>query len=726
MSFSPGCDGAVEERPVVYELRYESDIGQRPYKRTKFDEPNDDIIEDLEYSYPLSEYSQTEEDSQEVEEKQWGTLYIDAFMIALNTILEGESYLFDDNEHSIFEAFKNLEEDCKKLYVRLFLRRRNKWFRIDLLSYREILDLQRAWKGLVQSSIFALSLSSMSDIGIEEILSLFSVDELKELASQLNYKGIKGVKKNEMIWALKNQSEGQTCLDLSQEGLSLLYDGKGRRRNRLHKLLNESMEILGPCVMLCDGPIRVFERAHLVFYRATDFNEKSLRKLILARISKRNFPEYMVFRSTEVFCNRQDLLDYENALEIQSQVDEILASGNIATKLLKLYDILEPVSEQWERCLSSTQVRHNEERDHYLIRFTAAWHYTRMMYKLAAVLCRLGRHKEAHGIYTLLLGQRIYRRGKRGDWYQRKALIENLYMFEDKKDAKEVRRWKRKALATCEAGLQDPDTHMIYHYDLQKRIMRLERELRVLPKDKHVFFHLALKEPTRRTFYGNRISEVEIGRKTTWLNLEGDECSVEEMCLSNYKSLGWKGYHTEGGILRTIFAYLFWDILFLPVPYVFETEFQIAPLDLSTEAFYLSRASEINRRLADIENNLTAKFALQIYDREFERKTECVGMDWNFDIQEILEAAECIGGHALSAICKILCEEYGQRSSGMPDLFLWNPEQKKCLFSEVKSENDRLSDTQRLWIDVLVGAGVPVELCAGLEKKDQVKVNSEQ
>lgn len=32
----------------------------------------------------------------------------------------------------------------------------------------------------------------------------------------------------------------------------------------------------------------------------------------------------------------------------------------------------------------------------------------------------------------------------------------------------------------------------------------------------------------------------------------------------------------------------------------------------------------------------------------------------------------------------------------------------------VKSENDRLSDKQRLWIHVLSGAGVKVELCAAV------------
>lgn len=35
----------------------------------------------------------------------------------------------------------------------------------------------------------------------------------------------------------------------------------------------------------------------------------------------------------------------------------------------------------------------------------------------------------------------------------------------------------------------------------------------------------------------------------------------------------------------------------------------------------------------------------------------------------------------------------------------------------VKSENDRLSDTQRLWIHILSGAGVKVELCSAIAKK---------
>jgi Fanconi-associated nuclease 1 len=64
-----------------------------------------------------------------------------------------------------------------------------------------------------------------------------------------------------------------------------------------------------------------------------------------------------------------------------------------------------------------------------------------------------------------------------------------------------------------------------------------------------------------------------------------------------------------------------------------------------------------------------------------------------------------------------MAQEYQQRGGGIPDLFLWNPEERVVRFSEVKSENDRLSDTQRLWIHILMAAGVQVELCNAVARE---------
>ena len=174
------------------------------------------------------------------------------------------------------------------------------------------------------------------------------------------------------------------------------------------------------------------------------------------------------------------------------------------------------------------------------------------------------------------------------------------------------------------------------------------------------------------------------------------------------------------------FALLFWDILFLPLPGVFETPYQTAPLDLATDAFSLLRRSEINARLAELENGNGPEILRRTHEREKVRETWCVGLNWSYAVEDLLEIVEvnvpnirvdfqCIGPNNLSQICKIFSEEYGHRTGGMPDLCLWKytVSERRCLFSEVKGPGDRLSETQENWIDFLAGLGgtLEVELC---------------
>ncbi|KAI7526274.1 hypothetical protein KC331_g17065 [Hortaea werneckii] len=201
------------------------------------------------------------------------------------------------------------------------------------------------------------------------------------------------------------------------------------------------------------------------------------------------------------------------------------------------------------------------------------------------------------------------------------------------------------------------------------------------------------------------------------------ECSVEDMCLSSYRALGYKGYHSEGGIVRTLFAYLFFDVLFIYIPNVFQTEFQTCPLDLHTDGFYAARMSEVNARLNEISNGEAGRLITDVWEAHHERKTCVVGLDWSFNINDLIEIASAFPAAALSTVMKVMAQEYGQRGGGVPDLFLWKPREEdtksggEVMFAEVKSENDRLSDTQRMWIDVLSGAGVRVELCHALAKE---------
>lgn len=44
----------------------------------------------------------------------------------------------------------------------------------------------------------------------------------------------------------------------------------------------------------------------------------------------------------------------------------------------------------------------------------------------------------------------------------------------------------------------------------------------------------------------------------------------------------------------------------------------------------------------------------QVHENESERKTLIIGLDWNFELDEICEIVECIGGEALTVICKVV------------------------------------------------------------------------
>ncbi|KAM0204689.1 hypothetical protein ACHAPI_000456 [Fusarium lateritium] len=721
------------------------------------------------------------------------SIYVDAFNLALDTVLDEESHLFDEKESAIFMQWRGLNYEAQYLYVRLFLRKTASWHRHSRLGYHsDISDLEAAIATLqssrklpqdttpqTQTPISGIELEEFS-LGemftfadasddhinsVEEAASQLSLDELKDLAKEAK---IQGRTKAELIRSLVRMSKQQAGLmsvGLSrhnsrdsahedQENRDVKAKSKAKLRredsNREQHFLTKILATLGPCIRLSPSPFKLFERVHLVFYRSTEWTEKSLTTIILAKIAKRHFPEYIVCRTSTIFASRLHLLEYETAIRMEAEVDAWEFSSPPGEEGLRMMiDIFDKVYPRWK-----TLVEEEQHKEHtvyeagegaYLRRFTPGHSYTRIVHKAAPIFGKLKEHLREYELLTELLDQRLFHPARRGGWYQRKALLEEHYMptldpspkFTDAEQQK--KHWKRIAVSTCEAGLQDSDCHLIFHYDLQKRLVKLEKKLRIPRRLQHDFGHVGLQKPIEHTIEGIQIKKdiiVKPGRqastKTIWFDeLDSqEECNVEAMCLSQYRSEGWKGYHAEGGIIRTLFAYLFYDVLFIYIPNVFQTAYQTCPLDLHTDAFYPSRASEINHRLVEIANGEAPSLLREVWDREHEKRTSVVGLNWDFEVDDLVELVECFEGSALAAVCKVMAQEYRQRGGGIPDLILWRtketPEDQstepgkakgEVMFSEVKSANDRLSDTQRLWIHVLTGAGVKVALCNAVAKE---------
>ncbi|KAK2626701.1 hypothetical protein QTJ16_003876 [Diplocarpon rosae] len=716
--------------------------------------------------------------SQQIWTKGKSSIYVDAFHLALETVLEDEAHLFDEREMEVFNQWRKLNYEAQYLYVRLFLRKTSAWHRINRLGYySDIADLPEAAKilqydralpdstatlqenlveltppeGTLLKSSFSFADSSDGLITtLEEASSLLKLEELKAIAKEAK---VQGKNKAGLLKSLLQMSQRQSGLGWvglkrsDSQHRNSLESGNGDGTddsmsdvNRDNHFLRKIMAITGPCIRLSLPALKLFERVHLVFYRSTEWTEKSLTTIILARISRRNFPGYIVSRSQNIFPTRSDLLEFEASLRTQHRVDNILELNGNPSKvgLENVLAIFDEVYPRWKFLVAEEQRK--EDRVYecgegaYLRRFSPAWVYTRIVHKGTYVLGRFKMHEREYEVTSELLNQHLFHAARRGAWYQRKALLEEHYMHNHQPPVgildleQQKKYWKKISLRTCETGLQDKECHTIYHYDLQKRIRKLEKSLKIPKREQHDFDHVLLSKAVEVAVEGTQIKkeyplskrrlgttgeEKQRSTKTVWIDEAegGGECSVEAMCLSDYRSRGFKGYHAEGGIVRTLFAYLFYDVLFTYIPNVFQTAYQTCPLDLHTDAFFPSRASEINHRLVEIENGSAADIIRSVDAREREKRTCVIGLNWDFELEDLLEIVSCFDGQALATICKVMAQEYRVRGGGMPDLFLWDVEDKKVVFSEVKSENDRLSDTQRLWIHVLTGAGIRVELC---------------
>jgi len=650
---------------------------------------------------------------------------------------------------------------------------------------------------------------------------LLSLDELKLVAKKMNrLKGSNTTTKATLIASLLTTKSQGTLHGFAAAAAALKASSNQTKLGSpvksqsdvLHQTLKE---IIGGCVRVAPQVQKLVNRIALVYYRGAELGGSALTTAVLSRSRKRSYPAYTWQRSPALFASRKHLLSMERALRIEAQMDELIEWDGGKEALAKAIKLFESIYEEWQEAVKEGETFGEGEQPiidrltYHRMRFHPGWPLTRIVYKGVSVLARFHQHKREAQVLNSLLAQRVFRRGRRGDWYDRLALITAQYP--DSTNAAVIRKAKREALNISIQGIQDPDTHLIYHDTLQRRITRLESQLKLPFAEKHDFSYANLKRCEDRIFTGIRLDKmldpksglfgssyvhtersrfrpktgrnasdsssnsennetsgfrhhkplhkiVKIERIKTekgvkleseeplketnvdldqqqgesrqvkrdmhsvWRGLDGMPCRVEMLVLQHYELEGYKGYHCEGGILTMLFALLMWDILYTPLPGVFETPYQRQPLDLTEDSFAIVRGPMIRQRLSDIEEKGGLDFIKETDERERDKKTWAVGCRWSlYPRQDLLEIAECMGGKALALICQMLSEEWEKISAGLPDLCVWNYQDRKVRFCEVKGPGDRLSEKQKLWIDILLRAGLDVEVSLVQEEKEVVK-----
>ncbi|KAJ7169072.1 VRR-NUC domain-containing protein [Mycena crocata] len=417
----------------------------------------------------------------------------------------------------------------------------------------------------------------------------------------------------------------------------------------------------------------------------------------------------------------------------------------------------EHVLPKWKE-LVTAQSETQTARKPGLERFEPGFVYTRILRKCTHALATLKDFVYEKEVLDMMLMQRFWRRGRRARWYERRALLQMNYLCKNSEGKKDPNVFREARDGIIEA-LADADTVTVLRPALIRRLDSVEKTLKLPTEEKAKHDDINLQKPEEVFIEAIRIwdhpNSVKLDgngkvkgkeNKTTnpsitnylvaspsaegserpsapeakkwswtgksvWQGKEGP-VNVETRSLEYYGRRGFKGFHSETRVLTTLFGLLFWDIIFAQVPGAFETPWQTGPLDIAEDSFYLARKELIDNRLAAIKKGDGRTILEGNDERHREAKTCCIGVSWQMcGRDELVEIVECMGGNTLSSICQLFCEDYGGRSSGVPDLIVWNPETKECKFVEVKGPGDTLSENQKLWSDALLTAGCSVEIC---------------
>jgi len=634
-------------------------------------------------------------------ESERSSYYQRAFGSIVSSVLDVYAGILSGDERRVLEQLNNdLAADAQRLFIRLYLRKSG-WIRQDKLTYDDIKGIDAALEELIAKELVFLNSESIFDY-----VELLTLPELKKIIGRLQAKLPLSATRSvlETVVFEAKEPKQRTISFSSATGQMMSSMQAASKRSILAAATGPIVKLKEDIRSVCDTAMSLY------FLVSSSVNgvEDNLSTAILVETNRRSYPKYRIARSGPLFNSRSDYDAYQAALKEEAELSE-------STVSLDTNHLSSLVAKFTESVVDESSM----QRSYFLRRFTSGWVYCRTLEHLAERLESQKDYERAVELYGLLLSQTKFGLGHRGRWWER--LVIDLSRHLKRADA---------ALAACELSLQDEAVRTAFLTALKRRLCRLQQQL-TMESDASV----QSEDFEQITLYGRILKESPMTGRKLLFHLNDDDLavgSVEEFVLEEFRndpSVSWDGLHSESSCFTTLFGLLFWDLLFggdcEVVLDVFQTAYQIAPLDLNTDAFYPQRRERIEARLSLITDDFDAAVKLLRTHHLEQHQVACVGVNWaafggEEGLKVLLKVARGIGGMALSVIMRQFAEDYRHNRAGMPDLILWRTckageeshslitQANEIVFAEVKSPNDRLSDAQRHWISVLKGAGMRV------------------
>ncbi|KAG5890542.1 hypothetical protein JTB14_028293 [Gonioctena quinquepunctata] len=596
-----------------------------------------------------------------------------------------------------------------------------KWY--NIFRFCEKINLELDGKEVLELYKF-LSENDIVDVD-------FKTEKIHNLLRFLDHSSVKSIcetfkvkrtlkTKEDMIPALLKFCNTQSTLTFSKSAKDLIL---------------EEIELkLGKCVKLKESFREAFYR---VFLLGTFTNYDSLNIQDYFRnelYTKTAYPEYKV-EDYVVFYSRNEFLSYATARRYREDLEKAMENKNHVEAL----QISETIFKNLKSVMKSKE---NEERYRdapHLKMFTAQSTY-RSALSFACEFLKTKFYDEVKDWLEYLI-KKFPDCHRAGLWYFH---LTWLYM-------RYLKPINYKHSADLLINILGEKRDCLSEVQLQMLGERGE-QLKVAKKYKiDQFYHdviadlvpepIMLEHFPETTVDAKAIRSNETGRKRKYLvhDTEGNKnyLSVESIALEYYidRCRYTGGVHCEGRLIKASFTLFFWDLIYNPetiVPGTFLSKRQSIPLDMMTTYFYTNRKNAIDQRLHDIasrwSDSETIEFVKHSFDMHSHERGLCEPGELLEDVGVLEILVNCVGRNVLSKIYERLVKNIREYRSGMPDLFLWNAENKKSKFVEVKGENDKLSVKQTLWLKYLKSIGADIEVChvhsIGSKRKKTKKLES--
>ncbi|MEN0063799.1 MAG: VRR-NUC domain-containing protein [Myxococcota bacterium] len=170
-----------------------------------------------------------------------------------------------------------------------------------------------------------------------------------------------------------------------------------------------------------------------------------------------------------------------------------------------------------------------------------------------------------------------------------------------------------------------------------------------------------------------------------------------------------------------LFALLFADVLFQPVPGALPVRWLTGPLDFGTPHFRNARQTAIETVFAALDRGEAPDRIRDAWARYHGQRV--LGARWDIHtVDQLVVLAQHLGPTGLRAVLDPMLDHGLRVGAGLPDLVIWPgrairlPDALPSRLSEglcvaeIKGPKDRLRDGQRMWLHRLLQAGVPTEL----------------